>query len=140
MPHSGYIKRFVLEDFGLKIKLNTIFKNISIPLFTLVLIKNKSDEIVDLGTLNIIFNDNIHFDDINPIIKYTYTFISNVGELEKHHFSTKDVLNIRTEFETERDKLYNIEKRGYEIKDVENEFYTYLSTLLIELDPLEEDN
>ena len=143
MPHSGYIKRFVLEDFGLKINpsINTIFKNIPIPLFTLVVIKNnKRDEIVDLGTLNIIFDNNIHFDNenVNPMTGYTYTFISNVGDLEKYPFSTKDVLNIRTEFETEVVIPYNIEKRGYEIKDTENEFYTYLATVLIELDLLDD--
>ena len=139
IPHSGYIKRFVLEDFGLKINpsINTIFKNIPIPLFTLVVIKNnKKNEIVDLGTLNIIFDNNIRFDNVNPMIGYTYNFFSNVGDLEKHPFSIKDVLNIRTEFESERVKPYNIEKRGYEIKDNENEYFTYLATVLIELGPL----
>ena len=68
MPHSGYIKRFVLEDFGLKFYYDsgdekfhtptliekTYGFNVPVPFFTLVLNKT-SGEWVDLGTLNIIF-------------------------------------------------------------------------------------
>ena len=141
IPHSGYIKRFVLEDFGLKInpKLTADFINISIPLFTLVVIKNdKRDKIVDLGTLNITFESTFDLSIFGNVesIKHIYTFISNVGDLEKYPLSTKDVLNIRTEFKSEVDKPFNIRKIGYEIKDIENEFYTYLATVLIELDLL----
>ena len=88
IPHSGYIKRFVLEDFGLKInpKLIADFSNIPIPLFTLVVIKNdKRDKIVDLGTLNITFESMFNFSNLGNVesIKHTYTFISNVGDLVK---------------------------------------------------------
>ena len=143
IPHSGYIKHFVLEDFGLKInpKLMSDSINKSIPLFTLVVIKNdKRDKIVDLGTLNITLESTFDLSIRGNIetIKHIYTFISNVGDLEKYPLSTKDVLNIRTEFKSEVDKPFNIRKKGYEIKDIENEFYTYLATILIELNPLED--
>ena len=145
MPHSGYIKRFVLEDFGLKINPKIIidFNKIPIPLFTLVVIKNdKRDKIVDLGTLNIILESSFDFNPYGKVeaIKHSYTFISNVGDLEKYPLYTKDVLNIRTEFKSEVDKPYKMEKTGYEIEDNENEFYTYLTTVLIELDSLEDDD
>ena len=61
MPHSGYVKRFVLEDTGFKFSSSSydnlvdFVKSLGsdlIPLFTLVLIKPRG-EIVDLGTLNI---------------------------------------------------------------------------------------
>ena len=75
MPHGGRIKRFVLEDFDLKFYsdiyeksldfvLNSKLDGVPFPIFTLVLIKNVSregemnfekPEIVDLGTINIIF-------------------------------------------------------------------------------------
>ena len=68
MPHGGYIKRFVLEDLGLKFyydsddekyTIPTLIEktygfNVPVPFFTLVLFKT-SGERFDLGTLNIIF-------------------------------------------------------------------------------------
>ena len=141
MPHSGYIKRFVLEDFCLKIdsQLNVYLPSTPIPLFTLVVLKNnKSGEIVDLGTLSIILKNIADYSNINNIgdLNHDYVFNSNVGDLEKYPLSTKDVLNIRSEFGGTAPKIFNIWERGYEIKDLENEFFTYLATILIELDPL----
>ena len=68
MPHNGRIKRFVVEYFCFKFYseeedsfnefIKTIGHNIPNPLFTLVLI-NRNGEVVDLGTLNIIWKKNI---------------------------------------------------------------------------------
>ena len=69
MAHSGYIKHFVLEDFGIKFYTEEDYDNPSdlikekcgantpIPLFTLVLIKDNylKFEAIDLGTLNITY-------------------------------------------------------------------------------------
>ena len=67
MPESGYIKRFVLHDFGIKIQSDIpkyVYLNVArnlistpIPLFTLVVLKETEkdiNEIVDLGILNVI--------------------------------------------------------------------------------------
>ena len=132
MPHSGYIKRFVLEDFGLKInsQLDVYFNTRPIPLFTLVVLKkNKSGEIVDLGTISITIKGR---GDLN----HDYVFNSNVGDLKLYHLSTKDVLNIRSEFGGIEPNIFNIWKRGYKIGYYDDEFYTYLATILIELDSL----
>ena len=83
MPHSGYIKRFVLEDFGFKFyydsgdekyTIPTLIEktygfNVPVPFFTLVLNKT-SVEWVDLGTLNIIF-ERVGFQPI--ITNYSFT-------------------------------------------------------------------
>ena len=67
MPYNGYIKSFVLKDFGLKFLPppppleelthgfieDVIGINVPLPLFTLVLITDTN--IIDLGTLNILF-------------------------------------------------------------------------------------
>ena len=61
MPHSGYVKRFVLEETAFKFSssrynnlvdfVRSLGSNL-LPIFTLVLIKPRG-EVVDLGTLNI---------------------------------------------------------------------------------------
>ena len=65
LPYSGYIKSFVLKDFGLKFLPpppeeltlgfieDVIGINVPLPLFTLVLVTDTN--IIDLGTLNILF-------------------------------------------------------------------------------------
>ena len=155
MPHSEYIKRFVLEDFGLKFYYDSDEKyniltliektygfNIPIPFFTLVLNKT-SGEWLDLGTLNIIFELGGSLDKLEIITNYSFTTTLPNG-LETYKTNVKEILNIRSEFSTNRDlnlKLYysNIfSKRNHIIDwdDINNQFYTYLATLLIELDPL----
>ena len=153
MPHSGYIKRFVLEDFGLKFyydsgdekyTIPTLIEktygfNVPVPFFTLVLNKT-SGEWVDLGTLNIIFEKG----GFQPVItNYSFTTTLPNG-LETYKINVKDILNIRSEVSTIRNenlKVYysnTFNKRNYNIEwdDINNEFYTYLATILIELDPL----
>ena len=144
MPHSGYIKRFVLEDFGLKFyydngekyDIPTLIEktygfNVLVPFFTLVLNKT-SGEWVDLGTLNIIFEKG----SFQPIItNYSFTTILPNG-LETYKINMKDVLNIRSEFSTicnEDLKIYytnTLNKRNYDIDwdNANDEFYTLLCT------------
>ena len=153
MPHSGYIKRFVLKDFGLKFyndsgdekyDIHTLIEktygfNVSVPFFRLVLNKT-SGKWVDLGTLNIIFERS----GFQPIItNFSFTTTLPNG-LETYKINTKDVLNIRSEVSTIRDldlKVYysnTFSKRNHitDWDDINGQFYTYLATILIELDPL----
>ena len=107
MPHSGHIKRFVLEDTGFKFysdetdafifHIKTIGHYIPIPLFTLVLIK-RNGEVIDLGTFNIIWSKT---DPQN--YKWEYSLTSNLGVyLEEYKINMKDILNIRSEIDTSR--------------------------------------
>ena len=108
MPHNGRIQRFVVEDTSLKIPhdekdagtfYDFVFMkqfgfNVPVPLFTLVLIKNNG-ELVDLGTLNIIFTK------VNENIEFDYSFTSNLPDgIEEYKLNVKDVLNIRSEINT----------------------------------------
>ena len=149
MPQGGYIKRFVVDDLGLKFfskgyyDVNDFIKeknglNTPIPLFTLVLIKDVyfKREVVDLVTLNFILSNGNGADLQRP----NSSFTSNLkGELNEYKINMRDILNIRSEFtvkSNEYDKSRTMSRRGYEILDVVNVFYTYLATILIELDPL----
>ena len=156
MPHSGYIKRFVLEDFGLKFYYDsgdekytililiekTYGFNVPVPFFTLVLNKTSS-EWIDLGALNIIFEWGGLLDKRKIITNYSFTTTLPNG-LETYKINVKDVLNIRSEVSTIRDldlKVYysnTFSKRNHIIDwdDINDQFYTYLATILIELDPL----
>ena len=111
MPHSGYIKRFVLEDFGLKFyydsdeekyTIPTLIEktygfNVPVPFFTLVLFKTSGR--VDLGTLNIIFERGGLLNEQGIITNYSFTTTLPNG-LETYKIDVKDVLNIRSEIIT----------------------------------------
>ena len=146
MPHNGYIKRFVLDDTGFKFASNKYTNFVdyiksldnTTPIFTLVLIK-PTNEIIELGTLNM----HITINEGNPITYFShYLFISTgAGELEEYKLNANDILNIRSEIST-----INLEgyfqlsggrvREGYRIDNFSNQFYTYLVSILIELDPL----
>ena len=144
VPHSGYIKRFVVKSTGFKlpsenIDSNALGKSMNIcddesdgrfitnptiiPLFTLNVIKNNDgNEVIKLGVLNMQITTqcekyNIAGDiskirrikpDIITELKRTkptiiYSFTSFLPEgIEKYHLSPKDILNIRSEFSTEK--------------------------------------
>ena len=145
IPSSGYIKKFVVLDTGFKL---TIPKNKNlldyinydigynnlIPFFTLVLIK-RLKEPVDIGTLYFYFkNDKIE-------VEYTFKMNSNFEKIDLLTVKEKDIINIRSEINTlklnDNDNLYSISNSNYKV-DNEGEFYTYLATILIELDPLDD--
>ena len=153
MPHSGYVRRFVLEDFGLKIYysdnfINTIEKTygftVPVPYFTLVLIKT-SGEMAELGTLYFTFAITSC---IGPKINYGYFSYSPLPGVETYKINKNDILNIRSEFSTAKNENLKVfyfdrvvtygnvpDERANKIS-WENIDYTYLATILIELDPL----
>ena len=138
MPHGGYIRRFVLENFGVGFdtKLLSNYQNVPIPLFTLILIKSEGIDIIELGTFNIIFSrDNL------GDLKFVYSFRSKVGDLKKYQLFKKDIINVRTEYTTYRGfNGFNFTERSFSFDKTANEFYVNLVSVLIELDPLGEED
>ena len=148
VPSSGKIKKFDVLVTGLKIffhdnnlndYVNTIGEDNLIRLFTLVLIK-KNQAPVDIGTLFFSFkrnNYNHAFNRANKIgvdYVFKYTDPLNVVSVEQ-----KDIINIRTEFNMDAGikKVSVLEEINYNLGYFEDEFFTYLATVLIELDPLD---
>ena len=149
VPSSGKIKKFDVLVTGLKIffhdnnlsdYVNTIGEDNLIRLFTLVLIK-KNQAPVDIGTLFFSFkrnNYNHAFNRANKIgvdYVFKYTDPLNVVSVEQ-----KDIINIRTEFDTVNGnkKVSVLNEINYNFGYFEDEYFTYLATVLIELDPLED--
>ena len=156
MPCSGYIKNFVLEDFGLKIYhsgniIDYIKKEygftIPVPYFTLILLKTNG-EIEELGILYITFVITSY---IGPKINYGYFSYKPIPGKESYKINKYDILNIRSEITTTKDNSLNffnfdrvvkygniIDKRSnfYKTNFSSYEYFTYLATILIELDPL----
>ena len=149
VPSSGKIKKFDVLVTGLKIffhdnnlsdYVNTIGEDNLIRLFTLVLIK-KNQAPVDIGTLFFSFkrnNYNHAFNRANKIgvdYVFKYTDPLNVVSVEQ-----KDIINIRTEFDTVNGnkKVSVLEEINYNLGYFEDEYFTYLATVLIELDPLDD--
>ena len=147
VPSSGYIKKFVVLDTGLKFNfpenknvseyiISDIGYNNLIPLFTFVLIRHKQEP-VDIGTLYFYFVDN-GIDDVIQTEK-SFKFNPNFEEETIRTVGVKDIINIRSDFNSVKldgkrvissDDNYNL--------DYVSDFYTYLATVLIELDPLED--
>ena len=149
VPSSGKIKKFDVLVTGLKIffhdnnlsdYVNIIGEDNLIRLFTLVLIK-KNQAPVDIGTLFFSFkrnNYNHAFNRVNKIgvdYVFKYTDPLNVVSVEQ-----KDIINIRTEFDTVNGnkKVSVLEEINYNLGYYEDEYFTYLATVLIELDPLDD--
>ena len=156
MPCSGYIKDFALEDFGLKIYysgdiIDYIKKEygftIPVPYFTLILLKTNG-EIEELGILYITFVITSY---IGPKINYGYFSYKPIPGKESYKINKYDILNIRSEITTTKDNsliFFNfdrvmeygniIDKRSnfYKTNFSSYEYFTYLATILIELDPL----
>ena len=149
VPSSGKIKKFDVLVTGLKIffhdnnlndYVNTIGEDNLIRLFTLVLIK-KNQAPVDIGTLFFSFkrnNYNHAFNRANKIgVDYVFKYKDplNVVSVEQ-----KDIINIRTEFNMDVGikKVSVLEEINYNLGYFEDEFFTYLATVLIELDPLDD--
>ena len=143
VPSNGKIKKFTVLDTGLKLNipknkdiLDYIYDigyNKTIPLFTLVLIK-RSQEPIDIGTYFFYFiNDKIK-------VEYTFKLNPNFEKTDLINVKEKDIINIRSEFSTLKlsdNNLYSLSNLNYKLVN-EAEFYTYLATVLIELDPLDD--
>ena len=147
VPSSGYIKKFVVLDTGLKFNfpenknvseyiISDIGYNNLIPLFTFVLIRHKQEP-VDIGTLYFYFVDNGIVDVIQT--EKSFKFNPNFEEETIRTVGAKDIINIRSDFNSVKldgkrvissDDNYNL--------DYVSDFYTYLATVLIELDPLDD--
>ena len=161
MPYSGYIKKFALEDFGLKIYytdniISHIRKEYSfadpVPYFTLIVLKNNG-EIEELGVFYIRFVISSYEKPIK--INYGYFFYKTIPGKESYKINKHDILNIRSELTTTKNENLNVfyfdrvfsardtlDKRSIDFKSkyLGDTYFTYLATILIELDPLEEDD
>ena len=149
VPSNGKIKKFdvlvtglknFFHDNNLNDYVNTIGEDNLIQLFTLVLIK-KNQAPADIGTLFFSFkrnNYNHAFNRANKIgVDYVFKYKDplNVVSVEQ-----KDIINIRTEFNMDAGikKVSVLEEINYNLGYFEDEFFTYLATVLIELDPLDD--
>ena len=148
VPSSGYIKKFVVLSTGLKLNAEKnrdvvefinydLGLNTHIPLFTLVLIRNQKEP-VDIGTLYFYFDD--YSITRTGEMKHVFKFNPNFEEKTLRTVGARDIINIRSEFNSIDINGYRIMLTNANYKFVSTDFFTYLATLLIELDPLEEED
>ena len=148
VPSSGYIKDVVFLDTGLKFNVekikstldfitNDLGLNKDYPLFSLVLIK-RNGALIDIGTLYFQFEYKKLEGKINVL--QSFKFNPNFEEEDLRSINEKDIINIRSEFDTFKNDNFriSIQNPNYRIEELKDEFYTYLATILIELDPLED--
>ena len=148
VPRKGKLKKFTALVTGLKFNVdkNKTFANLvtdlgenkPFPLLILVLIRlNKKPS--DLGTLYFSFvnfeikNFYVYFD-IEHDFKYKNPFVG-----KDIYFEENDIINIRSEYDSFKISKYRLFKTNiehYNLNNVDDEFYTYLTSVLIELDPL----
>ena len=152
VPSSGKIKKFdvlvtglknFFHDDNLNDYVNTIGEDNLIQLFTLVLIK-KNQAPVDIGTLFFFFfffkrnNYNHAFNSVNKIgVDYVFKYKDPLNDV---FVEQKDIINIKTEFNMNAGikKVSVFEEINYNLGYLNDEFFTYLAIVLIELDPLED--
>ena len=146
VPSSGYIKNVVFLQTGLKFNVEKIKSTLDFvvddlglnkdyPLFSLVLIR-RSGALIDIGTLYFQFEYKKIEGKIDVI--QNFRFNSNFEEEDLRTVGANDIINIRSEFDTFKNNNFriSIQNPNYRIEELEDEFYTYLATVLIELDPL----
>ena len=148
IPSSGYIKNVAFTQTGLKFNVEKIKSTLDFiaddmglnkdyPLFSLVLIRG-SGALIDIGILYFQFK----YEKIEGKIKVieNFKFNPNFEEEDLRTVNANDIINIRSEFETFKNNNFRItiKNQNYRLEDLENEFYTYLATVLIELDPLDD--
>ena len=145
VPSDGYIKKFVVLDTEIKINdelKRNVFAYVNsdqtilrpFPLFTLVLIK-ENKEPVDIGTLSFTFSNTKDIKDLWEKRNHIFKFNDDKPVKVK----TKDIINIRTEFNASGlNHFFN--NPNYDIDNISENFFTYLVTVLIELDPLDVDD
>ena len=147
VPSSGYIKNVAFTQTGLKFNMEKIKSTLDFiaddmglnkdhPLFSLVLIRG-SGALIDIGILYF----QSKYEKIEGKIKVieNFEFNPNFEEEDLRTVNANDIINIRSEFNTFKNNNFRItiENQNYRLEDLENEFYTYLATVLIELDPLD---
>ena len=146
-PSSGYIKKFVVLTTRLKMNAPTgrdilefivydIGYNTHIPLFTLVLIRHKQEP-VDIGTLYFYFVD--YGLGRSGEMDFVFKYDPNFEEKTLRTVGAKDIINIRSEFNSIKLGEERIMVTDVNYKFVTIDFFTYLATVLIELDPLEDN-
>ena len=148
VPSSGYIKNVAFTQTGLKFNVEKIKSTLDFiaddiglnkdyPLFSLVLIK-RSGALIDIGILYFQFEYRKIEGKIEVI--QNFKFNPNFEEKDLRTVNANDIINIRSEFDTFKNNNFRItiENQNYRLEDFENEFYTYLATVLIELDPLDD--
>ena len=149
VPSSGYIKNVAFTQTGLKFNVEKIKSTLDFitddmglnkdhPLFSLVLIKKNWGALIDIGILYFQFEYRKIEGKIEVI--ENFKFNPNFEEKDLRTVNTNDIINIRSEFDTFKNNNFRItiENQNYRLEDLENEFYTYLATVLIELDPLDD--
>ena len=148
VPSSGYIKDVVFLNTGLKFNAEKIKSTLDFiaddlglnkdcPLFSLVLIK-RDGALIDIGILYFQFEYKKLEGKIN--IVQSFKFNPNFEEKDLRTVGAKDIINIRSEFDTFKNDKFriSIQNPNYRIEELKDEFYTYLATVLIELDPLDD--
>ena len=148
VPSSGYIKNVAFTQTGLKFNVEKIKSTLDFiaddmglnkdyPLFSLVLIR-RSGALIDIGILYFQFK----YEKIEGKIKVieNFKFNPNFEEEDLRTVNANDIINIRSEFDPFKNNNFRItiENQNYRLEDLENEFYTYLATVLIQLDPLDD--
>ena len=147
IPSDGYIKKFVLHSTGLKLN-SAKEKNIArfiyyeigynnhIPFFTLVLIRYLQEPI-DIGTLYFYFLDpNTNPDIGDSETRYVFNFNPKFEKETLRTVKKRDIINIRSEFDSIDITGYRIMLTTPNYDFVLSDFFIYLVTVLIELDPL----
>ena len=146
VPSSGYIKKFILLNTGLKFNakqgrgdvefvIYDLGLNNHVPLFTPVLIRNRQKPI-DIGTLYIYFSE--YSIDRTGEIKHFFKFNPDFEEKTLRTVEARDIINIRSEFNSINISGYRIMIANSNYNFVSTDFFTYLATVLIELDPLDD--
>ena len=148
VPSSGYIKNVAFLQTGLKFNMEKIKSTLDFiaddmglnkdyPLFSLVLIK-RSGALIDIGILYFQFEYKKIEGKIEVI--QNFRFNPNFEEEDLRTVDANDIINIRSEFDTFKNNNFRIiiQNQNYRLEDLENEFYTYLATVLIELNPLDD--
>ena len=141
IPQNGYIKSFTLLETGIILNLpentellehiaNNLRYNTIIPFFTLILIRQFEDEVV-IGTFYFYFV-------YGEVRDYTFKFNPAFDEKTIRTVKAKDIINIRTQYNSEQlsRNSYALTSKSYNFE--QNDFFMYLATVLIELDPLDD--
>ena len=147
VPSDGYIKKFVVFPTGLKFNAQQgrgvvefvvydMGYNNHVPLFSLVLIRDQQDPI-DIGILYFYFTD--YGIARTGEIGYVFKFNPDFEEKTLRTVKKRDIINIRSEFDSIDITGYRIMLANPNYKFVSTDFFTYLATLVIELDPLDDE-